>query len=121
MRFTKQNARFYGAKGGCCATHKKSESTLQKERNEAIRVRNIENEEYARFLTATDGIFNGFAMVNVFHENINKENAIIIDESDDCATCRGVHVGSDGVTVYFFCDPKNAKKQVQFNRSVYVF
>lgn len=83
--------------------------------------RAIEEKAFQEFLNAENGFFNGFEFVNVFHERISKNNALIIGESDDCAKCEGVSVGADSVTCYFYCEPKNAKKFVSFNRSIYIF
>ena len=87
----------------------------------ASEARAKELEAFELFQKAESGTFNGFEFANIFHEKINKKDAIIIGESDDTATCHGVTVGADGVICYFFCEPQNAKKQIQFNRSVYIF
>lgn len=83
--------------------------------------RPAEEEAYAEFIAADSGTFDGFRMVDVFHEHHNKADAVIVDEADDCATCRGVHVGADGITCYFFAQPEQVKKIVTFNRSAYLF
>lgn len=77
--------------------------------------------KFEEFMKAKEGNFNGFEFVDVFHEKIKKSDAILIDESDDCADCQGVHVGSDGVTCYFYTTPDKVSKKVFFNRSVYLF
>lgn len=89
------------------------EERLEKELNEYVAL--------VAFMKAERGNFNGFEFAEAFHETFNKYEAKDIAESDDKGDCKGVHVGADGVTVYFFCEPENAKKQVRFNRSVYVF
>lgn len=114
MRFDSTNAAYFGRKGGK-APHKNRLKT------KVVLVDKEELEAYEAFLTAQSGIFNGFAMVNLFHLKHRKLNAYLIDESDNSGICQGIHVGADGVICYFFCEPKNAKKQVRFNRSVYIF
>lgn len=121
MKFTKSNAKFYGHKGGLSATHKKSAATLERERAASQAERERERAAFERFLNAESGFFNGFEMSNIFHAEINKFNAVQIAESNEQGDALGVHVGADGVTCYFFTNPANVKKQVVFNRSVYLF
>jgi len=121
MKFNKSNAKYYGARGGRAASHHKSAKTLERERQAKEQMTALEQSRYDDFVNAESGIFSGFAFADIFHSSINKADAIITAESDDCAMCEGVNVGADGVTVYFFCQPTDSKKQVRFNRSVYVF
>lgn len=112
--FTKQAAR----KGGAATASKWARIRLEKERAES---RQLEEKAFEEFEKAEEGIFNGFAMVNVFHERVNKLNAILVDIADQMATCHGVSVGEDEIMCYFFTEPEKVKKQVRFNRSVYLF
>lgn len=80
-----------------------------------------EKQAFEQFEKAKSGIFNGFDFVKIFHQKYRKEDALHVAESDDRADALGVHVGADGVKVYFFCEPEKAKKQVRFNFSVYIF
>lgn len=106
---------------------KPSEKSLEKRRLQAEQPARAEHERelqaWQKFEEAESGNFNGFAFVNIFHERVNKANALYIGESDDGAnvsTPFGVfHTGADGITVYFFS--KTPKKRVDFNRSSYYF
>lgn len=118
MRFTKQNARYYGRKGGRTAAQNRTSKARQAE---AERQAQAEAAAFSRFEQAGSGYFNGFEMANIFHARINKADALTVEQSDDSGNAHGVHVGADGVTVYFFCKPEQARKQVAFSRSVYVF
>lgn len=120
MRFSKHDYRTkdIARKGGMANARKWA--TIREERARQAR-RPQEEAAFKAFEEASDGIFNGFEMINVFHERINKANAIFVDFADDAAMCRGVNVGADGITCYFFTEPENVKKQVLFNRSVYLF
>lgn len=118
MRFTRSNAYKYGRRGGLATAAKRNE---QKQRKRAEQIRKAEEEAFARFQNAERGYFNGFEFSGVFHEQISKADALFSGISDDAAECEGVNVGADGVKVYFYCLPENAKKIVSFNKSVYVF
>lgn len=85
--------------------------------------REIELRAWKKFEEAEDGFFNGFEFVNIFHERINKANAVYVGKSDDSAEVVApfgtFHAAADDITVYFF--NKTPKKIVSFNRSVYFF
>lgn len=121
MRFTKQNARYYGRKGGLSATHKKSEKTLKREAKRISTEREKQEAAYARFEAAESGSFNGYEMIDIFHEKMRGRQPLRVVEADDTANADGVHVGADGVTVYFFAPSDRVKKQVRFNYSIYLF
>lgn len=115
----------YFKKGRKCgipgAGRKKSEKTILKEQEQREKEQAKEQEKFNQFLKAENGYFNGFEFVEVFHKNINKDNALLVAKSNDAADCHGVHVGADGVVVYFMVEPEKVKKQVTFNRSIYCF
>ena len=120
MRFSKYDDRTRrAARAGGAATARKW-ARIREERERAAR-RPQEEAAFKAFTDATAGVFDGFDMVNVFHERINKRDAVIVGVADDVATCYGVNVGADGVACYFFVLPEKVKKQVRFNRSVYLF
>lgn len=80
-----------------------------------------EGKAFLKFINAKEGRFNGFEFVNLFHHYFDKYEADFHSVSDDSADCEGVHIGSDDVDVYFFCQPSETKKVVLFNRSAYCF
>lgn len=111
---TKQAAR----KGGEATARKWA--AIRAERERAAREPK-EQEAYRAFIEAEEGIFDGFKMANVFHKNVDKNGCILFEYADDVAMCEGVSVGADGIACYFFTEPEKVKKQVRFNRSVYLF
>lgn len=117
-KWTRQQARQAGKKGGATTAAKWAAIRAAKER-EAMQAE--EAAAFDAFERAPAGIFDGFAMAAIFHEKINKADALIISESDDGGDALGVHVGADGVTCYFYTRPETVKKQVRFNISVYLF
>lgn len=117
-KWTKQQARQAGKKGGATTAAKWAAIRAAKER-EAMKAE--EAAAFDVFERATAGIFDGFEMAAIFHEKIDKAGALIVAESDDAGDALGVHVGADGVACYFYTRPENVKKQVRFNRSVYLF
>ncbi len=100
--------------------HNQAEAEQQQQR---------EAQAYADFEKAGEGFFDGFAMVDIFHQHYKKAAALEVLFADDCAdvttsTGATIHAGSDGVTVYVMSEAArngNAKKIVRFNRSVYAF
>lgn len=86
-----------------------------------LKEQNEEAELFKEFQEAKEGIFDGFDFADEFHKHIDKEDALHHLHSNIDGYCRGIDVGREYVDVYFFCDPDKAKKQVRFNRSVYVF
>lgn len=120
MRFKKYDftSKQAARKGGEATARKWAAIRAERER-EAREQK--EQEAYKAFLEAEEGIFDGFGMASVFHKNVDKNKAFFISEADDVATCEGVNVGADGVTCYFYALPSQIKKQVRFNRSVYLF
>lgn len=107
------------ARKGGLATAKKWAAIREARAREARRPQ--EEAKYKAFEEAYEGIFNGFEMINVFHEKIDKGNAILMGQADDCAKCHDIDVGQDGIFCYFFVEPEKVKKQVRFNTSVYLF
>ena len=77
---------------------------------------------FEKFIAADAGIFDGFLFPSLFHREFDKRKNLWSGESDDAgdvSTPFGVfHVGADGVTVYAMTE--QPKKQVRFNRSVYL-
>lgn len=118
MEWTREQAIRNAKKGGRATAEKWARIRTERER---IARRPAEEKAFSDFMNADAGIFDGFKMVDVFHERINKNDALIVGYSDDVATACGVNVGADGVVVYFFTTPERVKKQVRFNRSVYCF
>lgn len=112
--FTKRAAR----QGGEATAAKWAAIRREREKQER---EPLEKMYFEQFENAEKGIFDGFKMRDTFHKHYNKNDALFRAESDDVATCRGVSVGSDGITCYFFAAPENVKKQVRFNHSVYLF
>lgn len=100
------------------ATLAKREAAL---RAQYEREQNAEAVAFEKFMAAESGNFDGFAFVNLFHQHLDKRNAIYTTESDDEANAitpfGTFHAGADGVTAYFFSE--QPKKVVYFNRSVY--
>ncbi len=134
MLFNSTNARWYGYLGGKASAAKRREMRQPTEEEKAqmarlqeeealkkAKRRELEREEFERFQTAESGEFNGFKFVEVFHENIDKKDALLTSFSDQFAMCEGIKVGRPEVHVYFFTKPECAKKIVRFNRSIYVF
>lgn len=122
MLFSKYNqpkkANRRGGRKPSPATIAKRQAAL---RAQYEREQNAEAIAFEKFMTAESGDFDGFAIVNLFHEHFDKRNAIYTTESDDEANAitpfGTFHTGADGVTVYFFSE--QPKKVVTFNRSVY--
>lgn len=118
MKFTKSTAAKYGRRGGlACAAKRQAHVARVKEDKR----REQEGAYYQYFAHSITGWFNGFEMASAFLSRVSKSEALIVDVSDDSSMCRGVNVGADGVTVYFFCDPREVGRFVEFNRSVYCF
>lgn len=74
------------------------------------------------------GFFDGFAMCETFHAAYPKSKALAWLVSDDSGDVRlsgeDIHVGADGVTVYFMTVDSlkgEHERLVRFNRSVYLF
>lgn len=105
------------------AGRKKSEKTLLKEKEELARKRAREEERYEAFSKAPEGNFDGYDFVNVFHEKIDKNNAILAAWADDTAKVvafgKTYRVDEDGKRCFFFS--KNPTKRVIFNSSTYFF
>lgn len=118
MAWTKTQAQKNAQKGGRATAEKWARIRAERER---IARRTAEEKAFSDFMNADAGIFDGFKMVDVFHEKVNKRDAVAFSYSDDKGDALGVHVGADGVAVYFFAAPGEVKKQVRFNRSVYCF
>lgn len=110
-----------GRKPSPATLAKRQAALLAQKENE--REQNAEAVAFEKFMTAESGNFDGFAIVNLFHEHFDKRNAIYTTESDDEANAitpfGTFHAGADGVTAYFFSE--QPKKVVYFNRSVYFF
>lgn len=102
---------------------KPSPATIEKRQAEARAERERQLKAFNEFKNAESGDFNGFAFVDIFHEEIKKADAIYIGEADDSASVETpfgtFHAGADGITAYFFS--KQPKKTVSFNRSIYFF
>ena len=81
-----------------------------------------ERPAFEKFIEAETGIFDGFLFPSLFHREFDKRKSLWSGESDDAgdvSTPFGVfRVGADGVAVYAMSE--QPKKQVQFNRSVYL-
>lgn len=127
MQFNKQNARRYGRRGGLATQAKKArEKIIVNERGTRL---SREMKAFEDFEKAESGIFNGFEMVESFHTKYSKYNAIEWGYADDCADFTSsagavIHTGADGVNVYLMTESavkSGGRKQVHFNRSVYVF
>ena len=90
----------------------------QTEQEEIIK---SEKQAYEKFLSEKVGIFDGFLFAETFHRDYDKNNAIFVTESNDCADAETpfgtFHAGADGVTCYFMTEKPS--KIVRFNRSVY--
>jgi hypothetical protein len=130
MKFTRTNARKYGRLGGIASGAARRDLRSRKECTpekavaaelEHRKKRERERAAFSEFLNAKSGVFNGYDFEDDFYDFKTTKKPLFIDESDDMAECRGVHVGADGVKVVFFVEPKKSKKQVRFNSIVYVF
>lgn len=127
MIFNKQNAKYYGRRGGLAAQAKKRrEKIVVNERGTRL---SQELKAFKDFENAESGIFDGFEMVEIFHVKYSKYDAMEWGCADDCAqfTSRAgavINTGADGVYVYLMTESavkSSGCKQVRFNRSVYVF
>ena len=127
MQFNKQNAKYYGRRGGLAAQAKKArEKIVVNERETRL---SQELKALKDFENAESGIFDGFEMVEIFHAKYSKYNAIEWGYADDCADFTSsagavIHTGADGVNVYLMTESavkSGGCKQVHFNRSIYVF
>ena len=97
MAWTKTQAQKNAQKGGRATAEKWARIRSERERIARLPA---EEKAFSDFMNADAGIFDGFKMVDVFHERINKNDALIVGYSDDVATAYGVNVGADGVAVY---------------------
>lgn len=127
MKFNKQNAKYYGRRGGLAAQAKKArEKIVGNERGTRL---SRELKAFKDFEIAESGIFDGFEMAEIFHVKYSKYDAMEWGCADDCAqfTSRAgavINTGADGVNVYLMTEnavKSGGCKQVRFNRSVYVF
>ena len=127
MEFNKQNAQYYGRRGGLAAQAKKRrEKLVINERGTRL---SRELKAFEDFENAKSGIFDGFEMVEIFHVKYKKCDAIEWGCADDCAQFTSsagavINTGADGVNVYVMTESavkSGGCKQVHFNRSVYVF
>lgn len=127
MRFNKQNAKYYGRRGGLATQAKKAREKIIV--NEMGTRLSRELKAFKDFENAESGIFDGFEMAEIFHVKYSKYDAMEWGCADDCAnfTSRAgavIHTGADGVNVYLMTESavkSGGCKQVRFNRSVYVF
>lgn len=127
FKFNKQNAKYYGRRGGLATQAKKArEKMVVNERGTRLC---LELKAFKDFENAESGIFDGFEMVEIFFVKYSKYDAIEWGCADDCAqfTSRAgavINTGADGVNVYLMTESavkSGGCKQVHFNRSVYVF
>lgn len=127
MKFNKQNAKYYGRRGGFATQAKKArEKIVINERGTRL---SQELKAFKDFENAESGIFDGFEMVEIFHVKYSKYDALDWGFADDCADFTSsagavIHTGADGVNVYLMTESavkSGGCKQVHFNRSVYVF
>jgi hypothetical protein len=127
FEFNKQNAKYYGRRGGLATQAKKArEKIVVKERETRL---SQELKAFKDFENAESGIFDGFEMVEIFHVKYSKYDAKEWGYADDCAqfTSRAgavINTGADGVNVYLMTESavkSGGCKQVHFNRSIYVF
>jgi hypothetical protein len=127
FKFNKQNAKYYGRRGGLATQAKKArEKIVVKERETRL---SQELKAFKDFENAESGIFDGFEMVEIFHVKYSKYDAKEWGYADDCAqfTSRAgavINTGADGVNVYLMTESavkSGGCKQVHFNRSIYVF
>lgn len=127
MEFNKQNAKYYGRRGGLAAQAKKAREKIVI--NERAARLSRELKAFKDFENAESGIFDGFEMVEIFHVKYNKYDALEWGYADDCAQFISragavINTGADGVNVYLMTESavkSGGCKQVRFNRSVYVF
>lgn len=129
MKFNKQNAKYYGRRGGLATQAKKAWEKFVVNVNEREARLSQQMKAFRDFENAESGIFDGFEMVEIFHVKYSKYDALEWGCADDCAqfTSRAgavINTGADGVNVYLMTESavkSGGCKQVHFNRSVYVF
>lgn len=127
MKFNKQNARYYGRRGGLATQAKKAREKIVI--NERATCLSQELKAFKDFENAESGIFDGYEMVEIFHVKYSKYDAMEWGYADDRAqfTSRAgavINTGADSVNVYLMTENAvkwGGCKQVRFNRSVYVF
>lgn len=127
MQFNKQNAKYYGRRGGLAAQAKKARENFDGNARGARLSQELK--AFEDFENAESGIFDGFEMVEIFHKKYSKYNALEWGCADDCAQFTSsagavIDTGADGVNVYLMTESavkSGGCKQVHFNRSVYVF
>lgn len=127
MKFNKQNAKYYGRRGGLATQAKKAREKIVVDEMATRLSRELK--AFKDFENAESGIFDGFEMAEIFHVKYSKYDAMEWGYADDCAqfTSRAgavINTGADGVNVYLMTEnavKSGGCKQVHFNRSVYVF
>lgn len=127
FNFNKQNAKYYGRRGGLAAQAKKARENFDGNAREARLSQELK--AFEDFENAESGIFDGFEMAEIFHKKYSKYNAIEWGCADDCAHFTSsagavIDTGADGVKVYLMTESavkSGGCKQVHFNRSIYVF
>lgn len=127
MKFNKQNAKYYGRRGGLAAAAKRNLKNFDYEKANELYLKDLK--ALKDFENAESGIFDGFEMVKSFHAKYSKYDAIEWGYADDCADFTSsagavIHTGADGVNVYLMTESavkSGGCKQVHFNRSIYVF
>lgn len=127
MKFNKQNAKYYGRRGGLATQAKKAREKIVVNDRGTRLCRELK--AFKDFEKAESGIFYGFEMLEIFHVKYSKYDAIEWGYADDCAQFISragavINTGADGVNVYLMTESavkSGGCKQVHFNRSVYVF
>ncbi len=123
MKFSKYNQpRHHGGR-------KASAATIAKRQAEAAREQERDARAFDAFEAAGAGFFDGFEMVNSFHRQYSKADAVealTADDTGDAVTSAGatIHAGADGAAVFVMTEAArcgDVKKIVRFNRSIYAF
>lgn len=83
MKFNKQNAKYYGRRGGLAAQAKKARENFDGNARGARLSQELK--AFEDFENAESGIFDGFEMAEIFHKKYSKYNAIEWGCADDCA------------------------------------